>query len=133
MMKYLFKKKSQQSGFLIYMTIMFMVLVFAALLFFNDMALKNRTEIEFEIKMDGLALNISEAGLHETLAHFKRKNTISHFQNPQRDAQGNIVKQYGQTVFLAETNYVNFDFKWTCKNVTAGCSKQLDESLLYCC
>jgi hypothetical protein len=102
------------------------------LAFLSDMLVKNRKDIELRIKLDGLALNISEAGLFETLAQFRKKGTMSHKRNPQRDGSGNeVLDGLGQVVYLSEENSVDLNFLWTCKNAAIGCTNQLDKPFHY--
>lgn len=120
--------KTKENGSIIYLSIMGFAILFMFLAYLNDMLVKNRKDVEMRIKLDGLALNISEAGLFETLAQFRKKGSMSHKRNPQRDGAGNImVDGNGDTIYLNEENSVDFAFSWTCRNAAIGCTKVLDE------
>lgn len=120
--------KTNENGSIIYLSIMGFAILFMFLAFLNDMIVKNRKDVEMRIKLDGLALNISEAGLFETLAQFRKKGTMGHKRNPQRDGSGAVVVDgNGDVVYLNEENSVNFNFNWTCQNAAIGCTKVLDD------
>ena len=121
--------QTKENGSIIYLSVMGFAILFLFLAYLNEMLVKNRKDVELRIKLDGLALNISEAGLFETLAQFRKKGTMSHKRNPQRDpSTGTILTNSdGEVQYLSEENSVDFDFTWTCKNADIGCTKTLDE------
>lgn len=119
--------KSNEKGSIIYLSILGFAILFMFLAYLNEMLVKNRKDVELRIKLDGLALNISEAGLFETLAQFRKKGTMNHKRNPERDGSGVVVVDgNGDTVYLDEENSVDFSFTWTCRNAGIGCTKILD-------
>jgi len=121
-----------EKGSLIYLSVLSFAVIFSLMVLLNDEAIKNRKNVEFDIKMDGLATNIAEAGLHETLALFKRNGSMKLNRNPERDNQGDIVTDSdGNTVYLDNSNYVEFNFIWTCRQAVQGCPNTLATPFFY--
>ncbi len=122
-----YKNYPNENGSIIYLSLLGFGILFMFLGYLNEMVIKNRKDIEFRIKLDGLALNISEAGLFETLAQFRKKGSMQHKRNPQRDGSGAVVLDgNGEVVYLDEENSVDFSFSWTCRNAAIGCTNVLD-------
>jgi hypothetical protein len=120
--------QTRENGSIVYLAVLGFAILFMFLAFLNQMLVKNRKDIDLRVKLDGLALNISEAGLFETLAQFRKKGTMSHKRNPQRDGSGNVVVNgSGEIQYLNEENNVDFNFSWTCRNADIGCTNVLDE------
>lgn len=124
--------KLGEIGSIVYLAVMGFGVLFMFLAYFNNMAVRNRSEVEHKIKLDGEALNISEAGLFETLAQFKKNGNMLQKRNPKRDGAGVIeLDADGKTVYLDSENYVDFNFIWTCRNVVVGCPKLLEVPFHY--
>ncbi|PCJ62668.1 MAG: hypothetical protein COA79_03885 [Planctomycetota bacterium] len=120
-------RRKKEEGSIVYLAVMGFGVLFIFMAFMNDMVVRNKTEVEFRIKLDGEALNISEAGLFETLAQFQKNGNMTQKRNPQRDSNGDPVEVNGEAQYLNSENFVNFNFIWTCRNVAVGCPKVLED------
>ncbi len=125
------KRLSREAGQVVYIGVIIFGLMYVSLVYLNDTIVRNRKDVELRIKLDGLALNISEAGLFEALAQFKNNGVMQRKRNPERDGSGQVVIVNGLTQYLDNENYVDFSFEWTCRNVAVGCTKVLDEKFSF--